>query len=475
MILTRRGAEVPRNDPVAAARVRRELTVAPISLNDPFPKKFNVYRETPTHFIVPVTWALTALPHLAVTDRRGTGLGTSAPLAFAGKLKAELRQPEAVEAVLRQWGLDAHGARLGGGVGGPRPAGGGAMLCLPPGYGKTAGALYLASVLKKRTLVVVHKSFLKDQWVERVTQFLPGARVTGVQGDTCDTSGDVVIAMLQTLVARKYPPSTFRDIGLVIVDEAHHVSAPGFSSAMFGLAAPYTLALSATPDRKDGLGRVVTWFLGDIAYRLRRENQAGTEVRTVRYSCDRYAEPPPVNRRGDVCFTSVVTALTLDDTRTDLVARQTVALAGEGRDVLVLSHRREHCKAVAERVAAAGVACATYLGGDKEAPDTQVIVATFALTSEGFDMPRLTALVLATPASDVEQSCGRVMRGTHTGTGAVIVDIVDQWGVCFAQHAKRRALYRRSGFEVVTTAGGPSEEDPGDVQAVPRSFAFVDG
>ena len=118
----------------------------------------------------------------------------------------------------------------------------------------------------------------------------------------------------------------------------------------------------------------------------------------------------------------------------------------QDRHVLVLSHRREHCKAIAAELVSRGVDAQTYLGGDPAVPDSKVIVATFALTSEGFDCPRLSALVMATPASDVEQACGRVMRGSAAGVGAIIVDIVDQWGVCFAQAAKRRGLYKRSGF-----------------------------
>lgn len=329
---------------------------------------------------------------------------------------------------------------------------------------------------------MVHKTFLKDQWAERVAQYLPGARVTFVQGDACDTGGDVVIAMIQTLVSRAYPPETFACFGCAITDETHHNAAEAFSRAMWGLCAPRVLGLTATPDRKDGLSRVVGWFAGPIAFRVRRENQDTTVVRVVKYACKAFEEPPPVNRRGDVCFTSVVSRLVENEERTAAIARVVAGLASEGRDVLVLTHRRQHARDLAGTAAAMGVDVGTYLGGDKEAPDTRAIVATYALTSEGFDLPRLDALVLATPASDVEQSCGRVMRGSST-RGAVIVDWVDQWGVCFAQHAKRRALYARSGFTVqgftVQGSGGQGSGAHGPCAAEERpaaaaAFGFID-
>lgn len=324
-------------------------------------------------------------------------------------------------------------------------------------------------MVKKKTLVLVHKAFLKDQWVERVGQYLPAARVTTVQGDACDASGDVVVAMIQTLLSRKY---AFDDVGLVIVDEVHHLGAAAFSQCMWGQCARYTLGLSATPTRKDGLTRVVGWFVGPTAFHLKRENQDTTEVRTLRYRCAAFDEPPPTNRRGDICFPTIITRLVDNRHRLCVVARAVARLVAEGRDVLVLSHRRQHVHDLAAAIRELGVAsCGTYLGGDKACPDTKVIVATYALTSEGFDLPRLNALVLATPASDVEQSCGRVMRGSAT-RGAVITDIVDEWGVCYSQYAKRRAFYKRTGFVLRERAGDTAQ--PHAQPQLPPQFAFVD-
>ena len=253
-----------------------------------------------------------------------------------------------------------------------------------------------------------------------------------------------------------------------VVHNCHHVGAQVLTQALFGLAFPRVLGLSATPTRKDRLTDVMHWFLGPTAFSQTRENQGTTSVVTVKYTSPRYAAPPPVKCRGDVDYTGIVSVLVDDDERTRVIAHEVASLARAGRDVLVLSHRREHCKAVCARVTEEGVDAMTYLGGDKVVPSSRVIVATFSLAAEGFDCPRLSALVLATPASDVEQACGRVMRGSST-RGAVIVDVVDQWGVCFAQAAKRRALYKRSGFTFAAAAACPA---PVTTDA---TFAFIDG
>lgn len=444
--LTRRGAKLPKS-PDVMCKVRAELTVAPFSPQAAFPKTFRLFSETVDGVFVPPHWALNAFPHFVVKDARTSGQDVD--IRFQGQLRHDLRQPEAVQQVLSAW------SRCGG-----------AMLCLPVGFGKTTCALFLACSLRKKTMVVVHKAFLAQQWEERIRQCVPGATVSHVRGPGCDVSGHFVIAMVQTLISRTYAPAVFEACGLVIADEVHHMGAEVFSRAMMGLHAPRMLGLTATPERKDRLGRVVEWLVGPIAFQLKRERQASTRVLTVPYYCPRYAAPAPVNRRGDVCFTSVIRCLIEDEERTALVAQHAARLAHEGCDVLVLSHRRPHCKRLRDVLREQGVECETYLGGDKVVPQARVLVATYALTSEGFDCPRLNALVLATPASDVEQSTGRIMRGSSTRE-AQIVDVVDRWGVCFAQHAKRKAFYKRSGFVCA------APDDEADASPAP-AYAFVD-
>ena len=133
VVITRRGVEIPKPDPRMAALVRKELRVAPVSLNNPFPAAFNVYLDTPEAWVVPLHWARTALAPFGVrwTDRRGPG--QDAVLTFDGALRPELRQPEAVAAVEQSW-----------------TACGGALLCLPVGFGKVRGVCPLVSEKKSR-------------------------------------------------------------------------------------------------------------------------------------------------------------------------------------------------------------------------------------------------------------------------------------------------------------------------------------
>jgi len=84
----------------------------------------------------------------------------------------------------------------------------------------TVLGLYLTAKLKKKTLIIVHKEFLINQWKERIEQFLPSARVGVIQASKIETENkDIVIGMLQSISMKEYPWETFDDFGFTIVDE----------------------------------------------------------------------------------------------------------------------------------------------------------------------------------------------------------------------------------------------------------------
>jgi superfamily II DNA or RNA helicase len=424
-MLTSRGYET--SSPEDVARARRELVFTPIvaTTTTTVTRKVRAYVELDgSGILAPRFWDAAR----GARDIRHEG--DDASFEFVGNLRDDLRQREAVDAVYASW----------------KESGGGAVLALPTGFGKTTVALYLAAALKKKTLVLVAKNFLKEQWAERAASFVPAAKVTFVQGHVWDESGDIVIAMMQTIASRRKICS--ERFGLVIADEAHHIAADILGKTMFACCAKRVLGLSATPERKDGLSSIVHLHLGPLAFHANIRHASHVRVETVTYTSPRYALPMPLNRRGDVDYARVMNSIAADPDRTDMVV-ETVRRIAMGRGgTLVLSHRREHCKAIADALGAKGIDVGLYLGGTKGAPPAStVVVATYALVSEGYDDPRLSALVLATPASDVVQACGRIMRGgSRTGEDRVVVDIVDAFGIARGQHAKRKKYYASAGF-----------------------------
>jgi len=439
-MLTRNGLVIP-DDP----NIKKELTVRPVEnalgIRSP---SFKVWRKTTDGRLIVPRYFPTEAPardSRPTPDARGN-------INFTGKLRDQTNQNEAFAA-----GTNAF-AEKGGGV-----------LSLPPGYGKTTMALALASHLKVQTMIVVHKEFLANQWRDRIAEFCPGATIGRIQGDIYDVQDkDFVIALIQTMCMREFPRDAFDSFGLLIVDEAHHIGAPAFSQFMFKICPKYTLGLTATPERKDGLTRLLYWFLGPEFFRVERTAQKSTRVEVLHYTHDAFTEAPPVTRFGNINMAAMVTAVTeLEDRNAILVERINRLVSENNRRVLVLSDRREHCFEFQRRL---GSKSALYIGGMAEkdlaeSAKAPVVLATFQLAQEGLDIPELDTCILATPKSDIKQAIGRIMRETPGKKNSpLIIDVVDHWSVFFSMWRKRTVVYRLGGFEILDSNSKTEEVTP---------------
>jgi superfamily II DNA or RNA helicase len=422
LLLTRNGLVLSNFD----SNLKRELTVRPadnaLGFRSP---SFKVFRETTGGLIVPRYFAA-ASHDSRVAPVRAPGI------RFTGKLNPSLRQPEAIER----------------GIAAFRDVGGG-VLSLAPGQGKTVCALALASHLKVRTLIVVHKEFLANQWRDRIQHFCPGATIGRIQGDVFDADKDFVIGMIQTLCQRPFPAGAFDAFGLLIVDEAHHIGAPAFSQCMFTMCPKYTLGLTATPERKDGLTRLLYWFLGPEFFRVERTGQKSTQVKVIHYEDPLFMRPPPVTRFDKINMAGMINEIVELEPRNRTIIDLVEEALEDSRKVLILTDRRDHCLYFHNTIGSER--SGLYIGGRKEseleeAAKKQVVVATFQLAHEGLDIPTLDTVVLATPKTDIKQAIGRIMREAGgKKNDPLIIDIVDHWSVCFAMFAKRRRVYREIG------------------------------
>jgi superfamily II DNA or RNA helicase len=317
---------------------------------------------------------------------------------------------------------------------------GNGVLCLPCGKGKTATAIAIASRLKRKTLVIVHKEFLAIQWKERIEQFCPAAKVGRIQCDIFDTDGkDFVIALIQTVCSRDYD---MKDFGLVIVDEAHHIGAPAFSRSMFKMDPEYTLGLTATPERKDGLSKVIFWFLGDIFYSMDQDSRTINHIR-INFDHQTFRKGPIINKIGKPSIAHMINEITELEERNELIISKLKECIERKRCILVLSDRRSHCELIHSKLGpdVSGL----YIGGmaqeDQEmSSHKQVVIATFSLAYEGLDIPSLDTLFLVTPHSDIKQAVGRITRGDPE-TPREVYDFVDNWTIFPSMFYRRKKSY----------------------------------
>jgi superfamily II DNA or RNA helicase len=364
---------------------------------------------------------------------------------------------------------------------------GGAMLVLPCGFGKTVCSIWVLVQLKRKALVLVHTGALADQWVERINTFLPGVRVGRIQRDVVDVDGcDVVVGMVQSLAKRVYDRAVLSSFGTVVVDEAHHIAAPWFTGALRKLPARFVLGLSATPDRKDGLGVILPWVLGPIAYRATREAEI-VDVNMVEY-IDLPNQVELTDRRGKPRYSEMLTTLSVNTPRNRRIVRCIVEHVTNGRSLIVLSERRDQLveleQLLLEEEGAVSVTnapprkrrrktdpvpplcpppsdskivVARVMGGTRADlrehgfAHSTVLLSTYPYAAEGIDIPRLDTLIMASPGINVEQTVGRILRRHPNKKCPLVVDIKDPFSLFDCMGWKRFRYYRSQNYNVINT------------------------
>ena len=418
-------------------RVKNELLVKPqgppqfIKENKPFP----VYIEEKDNIIIPRYFAKDYFS----TEMKFKTKRTTANIPFKGKLR-ELQQNIMKEVL----------AKIKKTKGG--------MVSLPCGFGKTVCSLYLASKLKKKTLVIVHKSFLMNQWKERIEQFI-GCKVGQIQQDKVEIDGcDIVIGMLQSISKDKYTSKLFTNFGLVIFDEAHHAPSRYFSRALPIISAEYMLALSATPKRSDKLEKIIHWYFGPMLYQIKDNRNIKVLVKRYNYHTSHKSFKEAMLPFGvDVNLPKTINRVTKLIKRNKFIVSLIKELTlEEGRKILVLSDRINHLETLKELLDEENVVDNDfYIGKMKqtkldEAATKQVILGSYAMASEALDIPDLNTLIMVTSRRNIEQSVGRILRKPDDRIQPIIIDINDQLGCFNRQGEFRKRYYLKKGYRVLT-------------------------
>uniref|UniRef100_A0A6C0EN10 Helicase ATP-binding domain-containing protein n=1 Tax=viral metagenome TaxID=1070528 RepID=A0A6C0EN10_9ZZZZ len=438
-MLTIHGYQRPKDSSELA--LKKALTVRPFSIVKPqFQPKYPVYHEDKKYLYLPKHFGIERYGQ--VPSQRDVPETPEVHWQFAGSIRPA--QIPVVNSFLF-----------------PEPHDG--IISLHTGGGKTVCALYIASRLRVPTLVIIHNSFLRDQWIDRVKAFLPNARIGRVQADVCDVADkDIVIVMLQTLSMKELNVDVFKPIGFVIVDECHHIASEVFVQALPKVTSKYMLGLSATPDRKDKLMYAIHWFLGPLLYKSETGDSVDTKVNVEVYE---YQNDDPVfneivtSSQGMVSVPIMVNKLTACEDRTAWLCRIIEDVMDTDRQMLVLSDRVQHCEdllaGLTPELQEKACILSTAVKSDvrtEYCKTKAILIATYSMCREGFDVPTLNTLLMATPRPDIDQIVGRILRVEKKGrvVHPLIVDIVDpQFRRQFGQ---RNSLYKKREYRVTKMA-----------------------
>jgi superfamily II DNA or RNA helicase len=340
----------------------------------------------------------------------------------------------------------------------PHKFGGGGILSLYTGAGKTVCAIKIISLIGLKTLIIVHKEFLLNQWTERIMEFMPNAKIGRIQGSKMDVENkDIVIAMMQTLYneEKTFSMDTF---GLCIVDEVHRIASVQYHKALFQFQTLYYLGISATVERKDTMDKLLYMFLGKIIYSMERKGDDVVSVRGIEYiSKDDEYNDVILDYKGDILYSSMVSKVCQFKPRSDFIIRVLKDLIQESpySQILVLGHLRAILEYLYEKLLQENISTGFYVGKmkqfelDETALTKQIVLSTYMMSSEALDIPTLSTLVFISPKTDIIQCVGRILRKKHEKT--IIVDIIDPHTVFQNQWNKRRIYYKKCNYQIQHT------------------------
>lgn len=442
MALTIHGYKIPKKDIKELDKLKARLTVKPyipkVFVNPQYVQKYPVYAESVENLYVPKHFGIQEFgPYTEST--RDVQKTNPEHWNFTGSLRDT--QIEVVNSYLK-----------------PEPRDG--LICLHTGGGKTVCGLYIASQLQVPTLVLVHNTFLRDQWIERIKTFLPKARIGLFQGDTQQVDDrDIIVGMLQTVSLKDIHKDSFKKIGFVIVDECHHIASEAFSQAVPKLTSKHMLGLSATPERKDGLMHVIHWFLGPLLYKSDTSDKvdSGVFVEVFEFEeGDEKFNEIIYNKQGVMFTTLMINKLVTYEPRNKMIIELlTDVYEDKKRQILVLSDRVDHVQLIYDMLPENIRQDACVLSRNVDAKTRsewcetkRILIATYQMCKEGFDVPTLNTLLIATPRPDVDQIVGRILRveKTKRTVSPLILDIVDP--AFRRQFQERLSLYKKRSYTV---------------------------
>lgn len=348
------------------------------------------------------------------------------------------------------------------------------VLSATTAFGKTVIAAWLIAQRGKNTLVLVHRSQLLEQWVERLSQFLEllPKQIGRWGGGKKKLTGRIDVALMQSLVRNGVVNDLVADYGHVIVDECHHLSAHSFELIARRTKAKFVTGLSATVTRKDGHHPIIFMQCGPIRHRVDAHQQAAERpfahevlVRPTGFIPE--GEPDDDQRKE---FQRLCEAVANSDARNRTICEEVLRAVKAGRNPIVLTERTEHLEKLVAGLRPEISRVIVLRGGmgkkalrvaldqlnSISADEGRVVVATGKFVGEGFDDPRLDTLFLTMPISwrgTIAQYVGRLHRLYEGKRVVQVYDYADLDVPMLSRMFDRRcAGYEAVGYSILLPA-----------------------
>lgn len=319
---------------------------------------------------------------------------------------------------------------------------GSVIISLGTGMGKTITSINIAVTIKLKTLVLVNKIVLINQWEEAINKVCPFSKIQKLTGKTAEFDEECDFFIMNASNVSKKKREFYKDIALVICDEVHLIMAETLSKSLQYITPRYLIGLSATPYREDGLDILLNLYFGEekIIRLLERKHlvyKVNTGLRIDMIKTD----------EGKINWGAIIDEQANNQERNELII--SIAKKFKDRNIIILTKRIDQGKYLHDRLKEEGEYVESLLGKQQDFDrDCRILIGTVSKISVGFDFPKLDCLIFGCDLESYAiQSIGRVLR--RVDVEPIIFDLIDDNFILNKHYKTREEIYNTIGGRIV--------------------------
>jgi|GEM_PF-2910007 len=336
------------------------------------------------------------------------------------------------------------------------------------GMGKTVLGVYLLAYLKTPTVIIVPTTVIRDQWVSQIERrilYLSKKKKISSGIMFYDRNGkEAIFVATMSLISSVIKSKKLKteklnernrnlrkfflfNVGLIIFDEVHLAGSDSGIAALSYIPALYRVGLTGSFNKREDnrdleyiglIGQRVCTITADELIERRR-------AVPLKIIFDEVIMPyiPRHANYEEVYLDAIVT----NDERNDRIIEHAYKFIEEKRPVLILVDRIDHARVLSE------LSGFPYTSSEDPKKDEKIqkfreldkdfpaLICTTKLAGIGFDMPPLSAIILACggkSAIKIIQAIGRALRMYEGKENSIIIDFADNCKY-LREHAFERA------------------------------------
>lgn len=325
-------------------------------------------------------------------------------------------------------------------------------LVLGTGGGKTATSCVISTSVKLLTLVLVQNKLLMTQWQNEFEKFTTA--VTHIVDKKVPFDSEATAIICHVRRWNSIPEEVRKEIGFLIVDEAHLLCNQYGATAMLSVTPKYMLACSATPSRsRDGMYVMMESFFGTNEVRNKKKKQMIVTKIKTKYEGERVES----EKTGRLVWSTYIQSLLYNVERNELIVSGVLKDAEEtGKKILVITSEKKHVELLYNMFLEQDLSTDWLSGNKKSYKNCQVLVGNIqkcgtgfddANFCEGFDGERISILWIVTEIANVETAEQVLGRTRHDEPW--IRQLVDAGSIAEKHWRLCRSVYVERGAKII--------------------------